>query len=282
MIKKIMLLFFMCLSHYSFAEEIPVKEIRGDEVWAGEVIIDGIVAVRKEGRLKIMPGTKILFVAKDYDNDGIGDGELYIEGEIECVGTKEKPILFSVWSENIEPAKWKYVMVNHSKKALFDWTTFEGGFSGLQIHFTNAVIKNSQFRKNIDGFRFSTANILVTGCRMYNNKHGIRYEERDSKGKISCNDIINNEIGIFPVTKCKGNVEFRLNNIYRNEYNIKMGDEQKYKLNFANNYFGETSKIKIMKTIYDKKYDKNLPPVNFEPFLKENVGIGDKTCLKEQ
>lgn len=274
--KKIFFIIFsIVLIKYSFATDIPVKEITGDEVWQGNVIIDGVVALRAGGRLKIMPGTRILFVAKDYDGDEIGDGELYIEGEIESSGSKEAPVVFSVYSSVVQPAKWKYVMANHSKKVVFNWTIFEGAYSGLQVHFSNAMIKNCVFRKNIDGFRFSTANIVVTGCKMIQNKHGIRYEERDSTGKISTNDISHNEIGIFPVTKCKGRVYFTLNNIYQNSYNIKVGDDQKDGLSFVNNYFGYSHEKEIGETIYDKKYDKNLPEVKFKPFLKKRVRIGE-------
>ncbi len=271
---------FFCFCSVTSASEIPVKEIKGQEVWSGEIIINGVVAVRKSGRLKIEPGTKVMFVAHDYDGDGIGDGELYVEGEIECQGTKELPVLFTVYFDNVSPSKWKYVMVNHGKKAVFDFTIFEGAFSGLQVHFTNAVVKNSVFRNNVDGFRFSTANVFVTNSSMYRNKYGIRYEERDSKGIICGNDIYDNEVGIFPVTKCKGRVNFVVNNIWRNEYNIKLGDEQKDSLSFRNNYLGSDREEEVKKSIYDKKYDKNLPIVNFKPFLKKRVQAGEKRCSK--
>jgi len=278
--KKILLFFSFIFINISFAMETPVKEIKGSEVWSGDVIIEGIVAVRKGAYLKIMPGTKVMFIAKDYDGDDIGDGEVYVEGEIECLGTKDAPIIFTVYKDAVEPAKWKYVMVNHAKKAVFDWTIFEGAYSGLQVHFSTATVKNCVFRKNIDGFRFSTSNIFVSGCKMTENKHGIRYEERDSTGTICGNEITDNEIGIFPVTKCKGKINFKLNNIYQNGYNIRMGDEQRDDLSFANNYFGSQLEREILKTIYDRKFDKNLPKVKYKPFLKKAVLLGEEGCLE--
>lgn len=280
MIKKIILLVLL-FSSLCYGEEIPYREIKGLEVWKGEVVIDGIVAVRKGGKLKILPGTHIAFVVKDYDGDGIGDGELNVEGQIECIGTKDAPIVFTAMTDKVEPSSWKYVMVNHAEKADFEWTIFEGAFSGLQIHFTNAKVNFCVFRKNIDGLRFSTVNIKVFNCMMIENKHGIRYEERDSTGIVCGCTITNNEIGIFPVTHCKGKLLFKFNNIYENEYNVKIGDEQKENLSFAYNYFGSRSYKDVRKTIYDKYYDKNLPTVKFKPFLKQKVKRGESLCSKD-
>lgn len=281
--KQVLSTFFLIFFFYTGSlyakNELPVKEIKGEEIWSGNIVIDGVVAVKKGATLKIMPGAKVSFIHKDYDDDEIGDGELYVEGKIIAVGTKERPIIFTVNEESLAPAKWKYVMVNHSKKAVFEWVVFEGAFSGLQVHFSNATVKNCIFRKNVDGFRFSTSNIFVTGCIMKENKHGIRYEERDSSGTICGNDIVDNEIGIFPVTKCKGAVNFKLNNIYRNAYSIKVGEEQTDSLNFNNNYFGTVKQDEIEKTIYDKNDDPALAKVNFKPLLNK-IQRGEAACLK--
>ncbi len=270
------LLFFLPTIVYS--NDVKVYEIRGEEVWSGEKIIDGIVAVREKGRLIIKAGTKVKFVPFDYDNDEIGDGELYVEGEIYIEGEKDRPVMFTAQSDRIEPKMWKYVMINHAKNADIRYAIFEGAFSGLQVHFTKAYIKNCIFRKNIDGFRFSTANIDVCGCFMLENKYGVRYEERDSRGEIRFSEVKNNEVGIFPVIKAEGKVNFRYNNIYNNEYNIRVGEEQRKVLTFSDNYFGSKNIKDIKKTIYDKRSDKNLTSVKIKSFLKEKVKIGDDRC----
>ncbi len=267
---------FPCLSF----SQIPVKEINTEELWQGKVFIDGIVAVRSKGRLIIKEGTEIIFKTIDIDNDGIGDSELYVEGEIYVYGTESLPVIFTSDKPIKEPSQWKYVMINHAKYAYFEHAIFESAFSGLQIHFTKGMIKNCTFHSNIDGFRFSTSNIYVCNNIMTKNKHGIRYEERDSKGIIEYNHIFDNEIGIFPVTACNDKVIFRYNAIEKNGYNIKVGEEQKKDLTFKNNYFGMIFEKDIKKTIYDKGYDKNLAKINFKPFLKKNVLRSDIKCLK--
>lgn len=274
---KILILIFLFFPNFVFAD-VPVKEIFNEEVWEDKVTINGIVAVRKTGRLIIKEGTEIKFVYLDEDGDGIGDGEIYVEGEILSLGSSINPVIFTTLDINVKPAMWKYVMVNHAKYAYFENTIFEGAFSGLQVHFSKAVIKNNIFRKNVDGFRFSTAQVYVCGNVMTKNRHGIRYEERDSKGKIEYNIIEKNDIGIFPVTACKDAVLFQFNIIKENGYNIKVGEEQKNKLSFKNNYFGTIFENEIKKTIYDSSYDKNLSTIKFKPFLKEKIDRSDFKC----
>lgn len=276
----IFLIFFIFLTK-SLNAELLVKEIKDEEVWSGKIFINGIVAVRASGRLIIKEGTTVFFKTFDYDDDGIGDGELYVEGEIIAKGTINNPIVFTSDQNQKAKSQWKYVMVNHAKKAFFDYVIFESAFSGLQIHFSEAIVKNSIFRNNVDGFRFSTSNIYVCNNIMTENRHGIRYEERDSKGVIEFNRIYNNEIGIFPVTACKNKVSFQYNVIEKNGYNIKVGDEQKSDLDFKNNFFGMIFEKDIRKTIYDKNFDKNLPKVNIRPFLKKEPVIGESICIKD-
>ena len=69
--------------------------IDNETVWSGEVTIDGVVTVKKSGRLVIEPGTRVLFVHRDHDGDGIGDSELLIEGALVARGTAESPIVFT-------------------------------------------------------------------------------------------------------------------------------------------------------------------------------------------
>ena len=54
--------------------------IDAEETWRGTVRINGVVTVKKSGKLVIKPGTKVLFKRIDRDGDGIGDSELLFHG----------------------------------------------------------------------------------------------------------------------------------------------------------------------------------------------------------
>ncbi|MCX7990497.1 MAG: right-handed parallel beta-helix repeat-containing protein [Proteobacteria bacterium] len=275
--KKI-LFFLLFIPSILYSGDIKIYEINGVEIWSGERVIDGIVVVKEGAKLIIKGGTKVYFKPFDTDGDEIGDGELYVEGEIYVYGEKDQPVIFTALADRVEPKMWKYVMVNHSRYAHIEYAIFEGAFSGLQVHFSKAKVRNSIFRNNIDGFRFSTANIDVCNCEMRENKYGIRYEERDSTGIIRYCNITGNEVGIFPVTKAEGKVIFSYNNVVQNEYNIRMGEDQKKDLDFSNNYYGFTNERGIRKTFYDRGRDKNLSTVKIRSFLKKKVTLGEDKC----
>ncbi|NIQ93419.1 MAG: hypothetical protein GWN87_03840, partial [Desulfuromonadales bacterium] len=79
-----------------------------------------------------------------------------------------------------------------------------------------ALITNSVFRNNVDGVRFSTVNIVVRGNAIYNNRHGLRYEERRSKALVTENDIRRNKVGVFVVTRSEDQARIVRNNIVEN------------------------------------------------------------------
>ncbi len=61
--------------------------IADDTTWSGAVILRGQNVVKKGATLTILPGTRVRFVWIDEDGDGIGDGELNVEGRIVARGT---------------------------------------------------------------------------------------------------------------------------------------------------------------------------------------------------
>ena len=58
------------------------------------MVIDGSVKVTKNATLTIRPGTEVVFVRRDADGDGLGDGTLIVEGQLMAAGTREAPIVF--------------------------------------------------------------------------------------------------------------------------------------------------------------------------------------------
>ncbi len=265
MIRNACALLLLGLLHSGCSTVLPPVRHFGDRVidaeerWSGTVVIDGIVTVKKGGRLVIAPGTRVAFVRNDRDGDGIGDSELLVEGEIVARGTEDAPIIFTSAEKEPRPADWKYLYLDFARRGEIAHVVSEYAYSGIQVHFCKARIENSVFRHNIDGVRFSTVNIVVEGNAIYNNRHGLRYEERRSSALITGNDIRGNEIGIFVVTRSEDRATIVRNNIVGNSrYNVKLGIDQPGDVTLPENWWGTMSTDQIEATFFDRKQDRTL------------------------
>ncbi|MBW2503691.1 MAG: right-handed parallel beta-helix repeat-containing protein [Deltaproteobacteria bacterium] len=244
----------------------PVKlvdsVISGSETWSGVVYVAGVVTVKKTGQLTIAPGTRVVFEPLDRDGDGIGDSELLVEGALLARGTDRQPIVFTSGAAQPQPSDWKYVYLDFAKTAEVDHVIAEYAYSGLQVHFCRARVTNSEFRHNVDGLRFSTVNLEAFGNRMHNNVHGLRYEERRSQVHLHHNDIRNNEIGVFVVTRSEDRAVIEYNNIVDNrQYNVKLGWQQPGDVTLPRNWWGTTDPAEIAGKIFDRRRDANLGQV---------------------
>lgn len=227
--------------------------------WSGEVRIGGVVTVKKEGSLTILPGTRVVFEPFDRDGDGIGDGELLVEGALLARGTEEAPILFTSGAPQPRPADWKYVYLDFARQGEIEHMIAEYAYSGIQVHFCRARIRDSEFRHNVDGVRFSTVNIEVAGNYIHDNSHGLRYEERRSTAHVHHNEIVNNDIGVFVVTRSEDHAVIEFNNITGNrQYNVKLGLEQNHDVTLPRNWWGSRDPNQIAASFFDGGFDRSL------------------------
>ena len=266
---------------FACAAQRPVRTLENqvitdNQVWQGDIHIRGIVTVKKGARLKIRPGTRVIFAPLDEDGDGIGDGELLVEGSLHAVGSAEQPILLTSGAENPQPMDWKFLYLDFAKDVEIEHLISEYAYSGVQIHFCKAKVTNSEFRYNIDGVRFSTVNIELAGNRIHHNRHGIRFEERRGSGRVHHNLISDNEIGVFAVTRCENKTLFELNNLVNSrEYQVKLGIEQPYALSFPRNWWGTADVATLQDSFFDRSYDRALGRVTAPEPLGEPVAIHD-------
>lgn len=247
---------------------LPVRGIRQDETWRGEVRVRGSVVVQKGATLTILPGTTVRFEKIDVDGDGIGDSELYVEGALVAEGTPGRPILFTSAEDDPAPRDWKYLFINLSPRAVLAHCVSEYAFSGVQIHFSRASVSRCTFRRNVDGLRFSTAEGEFTRNVMTGNVYGVRYEERGSKALLSRNDIAGNRVGIFCVMESPGRIVIRENRIHDNaDYDFKLGNRQRTDIPAPGNWWGTADAEAIRAKIFDRRLEPELGAVLFEPFL---------------
>ncbi|TYO97117.1 parallel beta helix pectate lyase-like protein [Geothermobacter ehrlichii] len=255
----VVLLLAGCAGRPAPVLELADTAISGDVVWQGEVRIRGVVTVKKSGRLTILPGTRVVFLPLDRDGDGIGDSELYVEGEIVAEGTAQAPILLTSGASRPQPADWKYLYCDFARRVSLRHVISEYAYSGVQVHFCKARIADSEFRFNVDGVRFSTVNLELSGNRIHHNRHGLRFEERRSTGRIHHNQISDNEIGLFVVTRSRGGILIERNNIVGSRsYQVKFGLQQRQDVPLPRNWWGTIDRGRLEEQLFDGRRDPAL------------------------
>ena len=270
----VLLLLAGCLGPSQSTTHLADTVIDDARTWSGIVRISGIVTVKKNGHLTIAPGTRIVFDRIDRDGDQIGDGEILVEGGLTAVGTKDAPILLTSGESKPQKADWKYLYLDFAKKGEVEYLISEYAYSGIQVHFCKATVKNSVFRHNVDGVRFSTVNIEVSGNRIHDNTNGLRYEERNSTAHIHHNDIRENETGLFVVTRSNDKALVEMNNIVANRRsNVKLGLTQSGDVTLPRNWWGMIDVQEINATFFDSKYDESLGTVRAPEPLSAPVTV---------
>jgi hypothetical protein len=242
--------------------------ITGRETWSGMVTVDGVVTVRKGGELTVEPGTRVRFVRRDLDGDGIGDAELRVEGKIFIRGEEDRPVVFTSAEKAPAPADWKFLIIDHGESAEARYAVFEYAFSGVQIHYTRGTFSRIVSRRNVDGFRFSTSPVVLTDSLLTGNEHGVRFEERGAGATIRRTVISGNTVGVFAVVKCRGLTSFADNRIEGNsEYAVKLGEKQSEDLPMGGNWWGADAIGDPQKLFFDGRRERGLGNVVFTPVL---------------
>ncbi|NIQ95132.1 MAG: hypothetical protein GWO11_05360, partial [Desulfuromonadales bacterium] len=210
----------------------------------------------------------------DRDGDSIGDGEILVEGRLFIEGTEDRPVVMTSAAAEPQPADWKYLYLDFAREARIENLVSEYAFSGIQVHFCKARIADSVFRHNVDGVRFSTVNLELSGSRIHDNRHGLRYEERRGDAFIHHNEIRDNDIGIFVVTRSDDRSRIEYNNIVDNRrYNVKLGIDQSGDVTLPRNWWGTTNLERIEETFFDRRFDRNLGRVTAPQPLGQPVII---------
>ncbi|MFZ2197309.1 MAG: right-handed parallel beta-helix repeat-containing protein, partial [Thermodesulfovibrionales bacterium] len=159
-----------------------------DTVWKGNIFITGTLWVKRGVTLIVEPGTVVKFRKLDRDDNGIGDGELIIEGRIIARGTKKDRIIFTSAEEKPEAKDWSYVLfLATGSDNVFEYCEFQYAFSGLQIHYSNAKVIDCLFDKNNEGLRYNRSNVVIEHNTFLDNEIGIRFVRLEGKATIRDN-----------------------------------------------------------------------------------------------
>lgn len=259
--------------------------ITHDTVWQGEIIIQGVISVKRGVTLTIRPGTMVRFKKIDRDKNEIGDGEILVEGRLIARGTAGSKILFTSAEKKPAANDWSYVQFLASNRGnVIEHCRFEYAFAGVMIHYAEVKISDSVFQNNNRGVHYNTADLNIDHCTFVENRIGIRFMRFEGNVLITNNDISRNDIGVLFVRQHVNAVDFeRLNrgkelpriegnNIFANRtYNFSLGEGQERDVTVAGNWWGATKRESIAELMYDRSKDESLSNILFEPFLSEPV-----------
>ncbi|MBU0730547.1 MAG: hypothetical protein KKE17_00525 [Proteobacteria bacterium] len=257
-------------------------------VWAGNILVNGVVSIKRGVTLEIEPGATVKFERIDRDNNNIGDGEIMVEGRIIARGSSERKITFTSAEKEPKPKDWSYVnIIASGAPNVFEHCVFEYGYSGIQSHYSNATVTDSLFHKNNEGLHFNTVNLVAERNSFIDNGVGIKFSRLEGKVLLRHNLVTNNGIGIQFVHQHINAVDFdnlhkvieppvfEENSIYANsKYDFSMGDRQAIDLSMKNNWWGSDSSAVISDHIFDKNDDDELGVVLYDPFLKVPPVVG--------
>lgn len=238
-------------------------QILEDTVWKGRIVIDGSVRVVKGARLTILPGTDISFVRRDFDQDGLGDGTLIIEGSLTAVGTVAEPIRFRSAEESPRPGDWLEIRVDFSKETLLRYCEIRDSAHTLHAHFTKGQMSDCIVRRNIDGSRLGEARFTLSN-NLYEDNIGKAVNFRNSSVEITHNIFRRNGSGIFLFETDRDSV-IRQNNFYENQVNARLGDFFKGEVQFEDNWWGTSDPGEIASTIHDSQDDPAIGTVLTSP-----------------
>ena len=183
----------MCEEYdFVYEDETIFKETR----WSGKVLIKGVLTVFADTALTIEPGTVIMFKKIDSNDDGLGECEIYIQGEIIAEGTKEKPIIFTSAEKEKSPGDWIAInmMVSENKSNIFKNCVLEYSYRGFHAHFSTMNLIECEIRNNFLAIQFQDSDVTIKSCNIHDNNQGIQF--RDSELDMEDTKITGNNIGI--------------------------------------------------------------------------------------
>lgn len=255
-----------------------------DTTWSGKIAVAGRVLVGRRATLTIAPGTEVAFRRIDRDGDGIGDGELRVLGRLIARGTAQRPIRFVSAEARPRAGDWSYVLLfGSAADNVVERCRFEYAFTGLQVHFSRAEVRDSVFANNREGLRFGRAVLVVEHNDFLGNGCGIRQHRLEGPVVIPANRFLNNGVGIFLVPSGQNTVDFspgeyeadpryrmlpeiRNNNfIASRDYHCLLGDRLASDIPLGDNWWGTTDDTLVRSAIFDHDRDPALGRVVEQP-----------------
>lgn len=259
----------------AFGQEqiISGLNITNETSWSGKIIIEGDVIVNKNARLKISPGTQVLFRANiDKTNSGKDKtrSELIVKGILIAQGRVDRKITFSSASNKPRMGDWYGIqLINSKQPSIIDYSLVEYAYNGITVKKNNSVIRNSQIGLNYNAGISCEVKAKPTISKNIISENGYAgiITSLGAEPVLSFNLISQNEIGIIVFKTSlpnlgnlqKGkNYNLGQNNIFENtEYDLYNHSDNQ--LIAENNSWGAENNIE----------NHIFGPVDVQPFYKQ-------------
>ena len=125
--------------------------ITEDMTWDNDYIINGDVIIDDGATLTIEAGVTLLFFKADSNQDQVGDIDFIVHGQLQCKGTKEKPVVFKSYGENPQASDWggiDYFNTDSDENSIMENTfvlhAYEGvHVNGINLNYTSGKVQFS-------------------------------------------------------------------------------------------------------------------------------------------
>lgn len=160
------------------ARRIGDTFLDADRTLEGDVIVDGILRVAPGATLTLLPGTRLFFIYRDTDGDGIGENGIFLQGNLHARGTAERPI-------GLHPAQgggrglWDSVnfLASDRGENVLEHVEITGAYRGLHAHFSRLGGKEIRISRCFRGVQFQESDVALSGLSV-----------SDSSGALRCRD----------------------------------------------------------------------------------------------
>ncbi|MBU0460197.1 MAG: right-handed parallel beta-helix repeat-containing protein [Nanoarchaeota archaeon] len=176
-----------CPNECNFVEKSGT--LNQNEIWEGNIFVNGYVEVPEGITLTIQPGTIVKFkYSRDYknlDKGGLGANG----GTIKAIGTPQKQIWFTSNAPDPINGDWNGISIEDSSNSEFKYVIVEYGEMGIEQFDSAASIRNSIIRwTNAEGLYAEKSEPIFENNLLYGNGyHEIALEQYNTNVQIKNN-----------------------------------------------------------------------------------------------
>ncbi len=301
LIKKVILLIILMTTVPPFLLTAQERVLNGltiskNTVWRGTIRLKGDVVIKKNAKLIVESGTKILFEANtDLTKAGKDKtkSEIIVEGILDVRGDLNNKVIFTSSADNPRMGDWYGItIINPSVASIIEYAVIEYAYNGISTKRSHPRIRKSQIRYNYNAgilLEVKSNPKIVENIISENGYAGIICK-LGSKPALTGNLIALNQIGVVIFSMSKPNFgnlnkgqsyNIGMNDIHDNqEFNIYNHSSEQI---FAeNNSWGSTSLNKIKKKNYDRNQNNKYGAVKIEPLLQTEQNKEKLMALAQQ